>query len=268
MKIKTKAYNNIQTVLRFLYDRVNEQHEDCAHAIKLRSSDITGMSMDSIVDAVRYLEQLEYIEFTTKSYYSEKYHEVKNQQLKLEEKMGKSIFNQNSCMSMAIRYFTDDGKLLQSLKQELEQLKHGAELEILVTPTKKFQDGCRSFGITGKGAIVYQFSYDEKTREVTINKQVFHRCSLNSTPDEFLTATMKVRKYGDPIIWNASKREPNKIFNDIKLNKILSRLFFAPLSKDGKTFTFRKYVTEYDIAHEKINTKKVNQALERLIGAN
>lgn len=195
MKIKTKAYNSIQTVLRFLYDRVNEQHEDCAHAIKLRSSDITGMSMDSIVDAVRYLEQLEYIEFTTKSYYSEKYHEVKNQQLKLEEKMGKSIFNQNSCMSMAIRYFTDDGKLLQSLKQELEQLKHGAELEILVTPTKKFQDGCRSFGITGKGAIVYQFSYDEKTREVTINKQVFHRCSLNSTPDEFLTATMKVRKY-------------------------------------------------------------------------
>lgn len=268
MKIKTKAYNNIQTVLRFLYDRVNEQHEDCAHAIKLRSSDIKGMSMDSIVDAVRYLEQLEYIEFTTKSYYSEKYHEVKNQQLKLEEKMGKSIFNQNSCMSMAIRYFTDDGKLLQSLRQELEQLKHNTELEILATPTEKFQDGCRSFGITAKGTVIYQFSYNEKTREVSINKQVFHRCSLNSTPDEFLTAAMKVRKYGDSIIWNASKREPNKIFNDIKLNKILSRLFFAPLSKDGKTFTFRKNVTEYDIAHEKINTKKVNQALERLIGAN
>lgn len=268
MKIKTKAYNNIQAVLRFLQNRVSEQHEDCTHAIKLKSSDIAGMSMDSIMDSVRYIEQLEYIKFTTKAHYSEKYHEIKNQYLKLEEKMSKSIFNQNICVNMAIRYFTDDGRLLQSLKQELEQLKHNTELEILSTPTEKFQDGCRSFGITAKGTVIYQFSYNEKTREVSINKQVFHRCSLNSTPDEFLTAAMKVRKYGDSIIWNASKREPNKIFNDIKLNKILSRLFFAPLSKDGKTFTFRKYVTEYDIAHEKINTKKVNQALERLIGAN
>ncbi len=268
MKIKTKAYNNIQMVLRFLHDRVNEQHEDCTHAIKLRSSDITGMSMDSIVDTVRYLEQLEYVEFTAEAFYSEKYHEIKNQYLKLEEKMSKSIFNQNSCMSMAIRYFTDDGKLLQSLEQELKQLKHNAEVEILVTPTEKFQDGYRSFGVTGKGVIIYQFSYNEKTREVAINKQVFHRCSLNSTPDGFLTATMKVRKYGDPIIWDASKREPNKIFNDIKLNKMMARLLFAPLSKDNKTFTFRRYVTEYDISHEKINTRKVNQALERLIGAN
>ncbi len=264
MKIKTKAYNNVQTVLRFLHDRVSEQHEDCTHAIKLRSSDITDMSMDSIVDTVRYLEQLEYVEFTMEEYYSEKYHEIKNQYLKLEEKMNKSIFNQNSCMNMAIRYFTDDGKLLQNLKQELKQLKHDAEVEILVTPTGRFQEGCRNFGITGKGNVIYRFSYNEKTQEVAINKQVFHKCALNSNPDEFLVAAMRVKKYGEPILWDNSKREPNKILNDIKLTKVLSRLFFMPMSQDNATFTFRRCVTEFDIARENINTKKVDLALKKL----
>ncbi len=45
-------------------------------------------------------------------------------------------------------------------------------------------------------------------------------------------------------------------------------LFFAPISKDNKELTFRRYVTEYDITHENINTKKINKVLERLIGAN
>lgn len=265
MKIKTRAYNNIQVVLKFLKDRTNEQHAECIHPIRVTSSDFQNMPIDSVADTIRYLEKLEYIEASIQMYYPERYYEIKKKYIELDEKLNKSIFNQSSCAGMAIRCFTNDGKILQSLSQELKSLEHNAKFEILITPTKRFNDGCVQFGITGKGAIVYRFLYDEKSREVSINKQVFHKCSLNSMPDEFLTAAMKTKRYGDPIIWDASKREPGKILNDIKLSKVISRLFFAPLAKDGNTFTFRQYVTESDIEQENISTKKVNLAIKKLV---
>lgn len=268
MKIKTKAYHNIQTVMKFLKGRIDEQHDDCMHQIRVKSSDFPDISSDSIMDTMRYLEQLNYIELSTYTQHTEQYHKTKQRYLELESKMNKSIFNQNNCAKMAIRCFTDDGKMLQTLKRELEDMERNAGIEILATPTNHFSNGCKQFGITGRGTIIYQFSYNKNTREVSINKQVFHKCSLNSIPDSFLIAAMKVDKYGDPIVWDTSKREPNKIFNDIKLNKVLSRLFFVPISNNGKTFTFRRCVTEFDISQEKINTKKVNSAIKKLIDSN
>ena len=51
-------------------------------------------------------------------------------------------------------------------------------------------------------------------------------------------------------------------------NNTNNKDFEIQISKDNKELTFRRYVTEYDITHENINTKKINKVLERLIGAN